>query len=39
MEDMQEIKIFPSAVKWLEVRVMDKEVSEVWSPVEEVMMG
>ena len=39
MEDMQEIWIFPSGVKWLEVRVMDREEREVWSPAEEVVMG
>ena len=39
MEDTQEIWILPSDVKCLEVRVMDKEVREVWSPVEEVVMG
>ena len=39
MEDTQEICILPSGVKWEVVRVMDKEEREVWSPVEEVVMG
>ena len=39
MEDTQEIWIFPSGVKWEEVSVMDREEREVWSPMEEVVMG
>ena len=39
MDAKQEISIFPSGVKWLEVRVMDREEREVWSPMGEVVMG
>ena len=39
MEETQEMRIFPSKVKWLEVRVMDREEREVWRPVEEVVIG
>ena len=39
MEDTHVIWIFPSGVKWEEVSVMDREEREVWSPVEEVVMG
>ena len=39
MEDTQEIWIFPPGVKCEEVSVMDREEREVWSPVEEVVMG
>ena len=38
MEDTQEIKNLPSTVKWLEVRVMNKEVREVRSPVDAVIL-